>query len=78
MEQEVEQAFLKFDLDRNGTLDVEEAAKFLEDWFQKNSSSELAKEVQFDDIDINGDGVISREELKKFLYDQRMIQSELF
>ena len=78
MEQEVEQAFLKFDLDRNGTLDVEEAAKFLEDWFQKNSSSELAKEVQFDDIDINGDGVISREELKKFLYDQRMILSELF
>ena len=78
MEQEVEQAFLKFDLDRNGTLDVEEAAKFLEDWFQKNASSELAKEVQFDDIDINGDGVISREELKKFLYDQRMILSELF
>ena len=60
LEEEVEQAFLKYDVDKNGTLDIEEAAKFLEDWLKRNSQNEQAQEVQFDDIDINGDGVISK------------------
>ena len=45
---------------------------------KKNIRIGEAPEVRFSDIDLNGDGVISKEELKKFLYDQRILHAENF
>ena len=60
---EVEEAFAKYDKDGNGTLDVAEATEFLTDWLAKYGKSEEAKVIEFEDLDINGDGVIDKEEL---------------
>ena len=78
LEQEVEAAFQMFDEDNSGTLDCEEAKKFLEDWIAKNAKEGAAVDVTFEDIDINGDGQIDKEELRQYLFDQRMLHSEVF
>ena len=76
--EEVEEVFRLYDTDGNGTLDVSEAAVFMDDWMKKNVRSGDVPEVKFDDIDLNKDGVISKEELKQFLFDQRIIHAENF
>ena len=44
----------------------------------KAKDKEAVKKIDFEDIDINGDGYISKAELKQFLVDQRMLHSEIF
>ena len=66
-------------MDGNGTLDVEEAQHFLEDFMRRHcKDGEEAEAIVFEDLDINGDGEIDKGELKQFLYDQRMLNSEAF
>ena len=67
-----------FDEDNSGTLDCEEAKKFLEDWLARNAKDGDTQGVTFEDIDINGDGQIDKDELRQYLYDQRMLHSEVF
>ena len=78
LEEEVEEAFKLYDADGNGTLDVEEATKFLTMWMEKHAKSEEAKQITFDDLDADGNGEIDRQELTQFLFDQRMLHSEVF
>ena len=78
LEEEVEEAFKIYDTDGNGTLDVEEATKFLTQWLEKHAKSEEAKQITFDDLDVDGNGEIDRQELTQFLFDQRMLHSEVF
>ena len=44
----------------------------------KAKDKEAVKKIDFEGIDINGDGYISKAELKQFLVDQRMLHSEIF
>ena len=76
---EVEDAFEKYDEDKDGQLSVAECEKFLKDWFERNAkSAEEAAEVTFEDLDLDGNGLIDKQELTQFLYDQRMLNSEVF
>ena len=45
---------------------------------EKHAKSEEAKQISFDDIDADGNGEIDRQELTQFLFDQRMLHSEVF
>ena len=48
-------------------------------WAGKRMDKDDATEVgTFDDIDTNKDGFISKDELYRFIKDQRMLHSELF
>ena len=76
---EVEDAFEKYDEDKDGQLSVAECEKFLKDWFERNAkSAEEAAEVTFEDLDLDGNGLIDKQELTQFLTDQRMLNSEVF
>ena len=59
---EVEEAFKKYDIDGDGTLSREESEEFIKTWCEKSGLE--AQDVNvvgtFDDIDENGDGVISK------------------
>ena len=57
---------------------MEEATKFLTQWMEKHAKSEEAKQITFDDLDADGNGEIDRQELTQFLFDQRMLHSEVF
>ena len=79
LEAEVEAAFKKFDLDGDGNLNVAECNEFLQDWFQRNANDKQAIDgITFDDLDIDGNGLIDKQELRQFLFDQRMLHSEVF
>ena len=45
---------------------------------KKHAKSEEANQISFDDIDVDGNGEIDRQELTQFLFDQRMLHSEVF
>ena len=45
---------------------------------EKHAKSEEAKQITFDDLDADGNGEIDRQELTQFLFDQRMLHSEVF
>ena len=79
LEAEVDAAFKKFDLDGDGNLNVAECNEFLQDWFQRNANDKQAIDgITFDDLDIDGNGLIDKQELRQFLFDQRMLYSEVF
>ena len=79
LEKEVEEAFKKYDVDGDGQLNVEEARKYLEDWIKKHAKEgEEVEEIKFEDLDLDGNGYIDREELTQFVFDQRMLHSEVF
>ena len=44
----------------------------------KHANSEDAKQIEFEDLDTDGNGVIDEKELLQFLFDQRMLHSEVF
>ena len=60
LEQEVDQAFSMYDDNGDGVLDVEEARKYLNEWMKRNMKEGEAIEIQFEDIDVDGNGVIDR------------------
>ena len=79
LEAEVDAAFKKFDLDGDGNLNVAECNEFLQDWFKRNANDKQAIDgITFDDLDIDGNGLIDKQELRQFLFDQRMLYSEVF
>ena len=78
LQAEVDKAFELYDEDNSGTLDTEEARKYLMDWMKRNAKDEEALDIKFEDIDENGDGEIDKAELLQFLIDQRMLHSEVF
>ena len=68
---EVEEAFTKYDTDGNGSLSPEECEEFIKIWCQKRGmeAEEANIVTTFDDIDENGDGEISKQELFNFIKD---------
>ena len=79
LEQEVEQAFKQYDQDGDGQLNVEEARLYLEDWIKRTAKNkEDVQDIKFEDLDLDGNGFIDKEELRQFLFDQRMLHSEVF
>ena len=64
LEKEVDEAFKNYDADGDGQLNVEEARKYLEDWIKKHAKEgEEVEEIKFEDLDLDGNGYIDREEL---------------
>ena len=49
-----------YDDNGDGVLDVEEARKYLNEWMKRNMKEGEAIEIQFEDIDTDGNGVIDR------------------
>ena len=67
------------DVEKKGFLTPDQAKKFIDDWMLKNArDKEEIEEVKFEDLDLDGNGELDKEELKQFLFDQRMLNSEVF
>ena len=80
LNEEVEAAFKKYDLNEDGKLSREEAEEYIKAWCERRGleASEVEEVVKFEDIDLNNDGHISKEELFMFIKDQRTLHSEMF
>ena len=78
--EEVREIFKKLDKNIDDQLSLEEADGFIKEWCQRLGLSTEEAQVMstFDDIDLNKDGFLSKDELFKFLKDQRSLHSELF
>ena len=69
----VDEIFRKFDTDMNGLLDFEEAKHFfLEKW---QSTDPTQVDAIFNEIDVNVDGKITREELFNYLKSKEPVDS---
>lgn len=69
IDEAVDAIFKHYDTDQNGTLDVEEAKVFFTELFESVGDS-IPKEAHpmiMEQIDANGDGELSREELKTIM-----------
>ena len=77
----VDQAFEKYDVDKNGRLSFEEIKVFLMD-IAKNQmgldEDDADLFLQFEKIDLDGSGDIDKQELYIWLKEQRMLHSEMF
>ena len=79
LESMVEQAFKQYDKDGDGKLNAEEARVYLRDWIKRTARNEDdVQDIKFEDLDLDGNGYIDKKELKQFLFDQRILHSELF
>ena len=59
-------------------MDVEEAREFLKDWMVRVAkSAEFAENIEFEDLDLDGNGYIDKQELYQFIRDQRFLHSEM-
>ena len=67
-------------MNADGKLSRDEAEEFIKGWCERRGleASDVAEIANFDDIDINKDGYISKEELFIFIKDQRTLHSEMF
>lgn len=65
----VEEIWRFYDKDKNGTLEGKELTKFFEDIFKISRDSIFMKDTKkiIEMIDLNSDGRLSKEELKKIL-----------
>ena len=70
LEAEVEAVFAKLDVENKGFLTPDQAKKFIDDWMKENAKDkEEVEEVKFEDLDLDGNGELDKEELKQFLFD---------
>ena len=69
-----------YDLNQDGKLSAEEAKEYVKMWAEKRMVEKKDADVvaTFDEIDINKDGYIDKNELYIFIKDQRTLHSELF
>ena len=75
---EVENAFLKYDLDNDGKLSCKEATAFIRDWTAKiMDGRDAAKVATFDDLDLYEGVFLSKDDLYVFIKDKRTLQAEL-
>ena len=67
-------------MNEDGKLSREEAEEYIKAWCERRGleASEVEEVVKFEDIDLNNDGHISKEELFMFIKDQRTLHSEMF
>ena len=68
----MDKAFEKYDTNGDGALDLGEARAFLSNWLENElglDASDANVILQFDDIDLNKDGKIDRNELFSWLKD---------
>lgn len=66
----VDDAFLKYDLNKNGTLDVKEVGVLMNDCMRrKNEPEATIEDIEefFASIDTDGDGKVTREEMEKLM-----------
>ena len=66
-------------MNSDGKLSQEECTEYIKDFCKKKNmtTEEFHKVVSFEDIDSNGDGYVSKQELHAFLQDWRMLHSEI-
>ena len=62
----IDDIWRKYDVDGNGTLDVEEARCFIREVLDQNITDEAFDEV-FKELDIDGSGTINRDEIAIFI-----------
>ena len=66
-------------MNKDGKLSKEECAEYIKAFCEKKNLTpeEIAEVASFEQIDENGDGFVSKEELHSFLKDWRMIHGEI-
>jgi Ca2+-binding EF-hand superfamily protein len=68
----VSDAFIKYDFNKDGTLDLKEVEILMNDCFRKKGERKVTEEdvrIFFERVDVDKDGRITREEMEEMMRD---------